>query len=544
MTRRLADKWLVTPADARGELLREYAATWGVDVSTLRRRLKTEHGLSAEEPSEERRRESYIPDEDARTVSMLIAKSIRRDHTGLPVEQAIEIAWREGLLKSERMPATSSMTRRMRELEINPERLVAPTPHVRLRSLHANHVHQLDASLCIQYRFNRSGLAMRYVDLNKLLQVKDVTQAVHRWVLADHLSGAFVVQYYDSPGERVEDMVRFLHWAWSPKQDARIPFCGVPKILYCDRGSAFVSHALQHLCKAYGVQLLWHEAGNAQATGSAESSHWVFERKFEARLRLQKIHTVEELIEKATLESLSLNRLRIHSRHQQTRFAAWEAAVPRPVSVPVEDLDQFAWLAHGRREERKVSGDGLISYAAKKQGARYFHVADAAVGQLVTVVPHPYEVGRIKALNKDGQELVVTPVEKDQWGFVSTAVTFGEYARLPETPAQKVIEAAADLPELSRAFLDSSDMPAEVYEAAPIPYQSARTGQEVLKRVVMLDRFEAKARVCERLGRPLTRDEGAWWNEQIGDAIEDSALEEALQTWLAPDGASALVRVA
>jgi len=526
--RRFGEELLELPRDEWPERIAQQAGLWSCHTSTVRRRLQSDARIQLGEERGEHT--SYIPDEDVKTVAMTIARTIRKGRAGLTTEQAIVVCERDGRLKAVRTPAVSTMRRRMRELGINVDQLTAPTPHTRLRSLHGNHVHQLDASLCIQWSFGKKGFNYRFVDLHKIDQTKKIKQAIHRWLIVDHLSGAYLTWYVDVSGERVEDVLRFLHWAWLPKEDPRVPMAGCPDILYLDRGPAFLSHPIKNLTKELGIKLIHHEAGRARATGSAEVSHWHHERQFEAKLRLQRINSVEELVEKARLEDIYANACRTHSRHGRTRFDAWTQSVKRPLRVPTSDFQAWCWLAHRLEETRQVGGDYTISYAQKGVKSQY-RLVDAQVGETVTVRPHPFEAGNIRVFNADGSEIRVTRSVVDEWGIPVDAPVIGEeYAKIPDTPAQRIVKEAASQEPFKHAFLTDEDLPRDVFGWETLPTTPA--GRADISSSVLqperLSRIEAKEIVVAQLGR-LSREESVWWNTRIGDGIDRAALEALLQ---------------
>lgn len=528
MVRRLADSLHALPKAERTARIGVMAERWGVHPSTVRRRLRSDAGASV---TTRGKRGSYIPREDAELIAAMMAKTMRKGRHGLDVAGAIDVAWREGALRSPKKPAVSSMRRVMAEFNISPTRLVTPAPHTRLKSKYGNHVHQIDASLCIQYDFTDKGLKWRYVDTNKLLATKKVKNAIHRWVLVDHLSGYIYPWYVDSPGERTEDLITFLHQAWGFKDDSRIPFCGVPEVVHTDQGAAFRSAPFRNLCKAYDVQLVRHKAGLARATGAAESGQWQHERLFEAKLRLQRIDTVKELIQRATLEAIAYNNTRIHSRHRRTRVDAWAQSVQRPLRVPVEDFNQFCMLAHGKEETRKVEGDLTIQV----KGSRYW-VNGVQVGEVVKIHPHPFNAGEFKVLSKAGDDLDYTPLTKDEWGFYSHATPYGQKAQFKKTEAEKAHEAARGLEPFRRAFKKESDLPKDIYSFPDIPSAPARAPRRSV--ALVLSRVEAKTIVVETLGRRLSREEGRWWDRKIGEGCTRDALELLLKSFTASPSAA------
>lgn len=101
-----------------------------------------------------------------------------------------------------------------------------------LRSLHPNHVHQVDPSLCVPYYLPSGEQRMMEADKfykNKWENYAKVALKVWRYVLYDHRTALLAVRYYEAAGENAETLFDFLVWAWS-QQPGR-EFHGVPQIL-------------------------------------------------------------------------------------------------------------------------------------------------------------------------------------------------------------------------------------------------------------------------------------------------------------------------
>jgi hypothetical protein len=148
-----------------------------------------------------------------------------------------------------------TVNRHLRRLGLVNDALNRPHPHMPLRSLHPNHVHQIDASVCINYRFEERGMVFDLFEKNKIERVVEYKKRVLRLLLLDHFSGAFFFAYVLAAGEGRAEFIDFLHECWSPK-DASFPFCGLPKILYADKTSALDSPHLADFWDSLGVELI------------------------------------------------------------------------------------------------------------------------------------------------------------------------------------------------------------------------------------------------------------------------------------------------
>lgn len=276
-------------------------------------------------------------------VAGLVEKTGRENKGGiLPVEAAMEIAFDENILERGQV-SVSTMHRMLRQHQMDKERMKDPTPHTPMRSLHPNHVHAVDSSVCIQYYLKKGGLAVmdeRDFYKNKPDAFAKIKQKLIRVVLTDHFSGAFYFHYYVAGGESGADLWDFLKRAWRPKADPRLPFRGVPQLLLADGGSPVrTTRALRTVIERLGVEIPEGRPYNPRRQGGAESAHNQIEEWFETKLRIQPAHSVEDL--NAWKEDFLVwhQATRLHTRHGLTRTALWLAGRDEHVrDLPDDDV--------------------------------------------------------------------------------------------------------------------------------------------------------------------------------------------------------------
>jgi len=160
--------------------------------------------------------------------------------------------------------------------------------HQSMRSLHPNHVHLVDPSLCLIY-YDPAGRQHIIRDDQFYKNKPDHVAKIEKWkvwryVLVDHHSDSIIVRYYRAKGETQANLFDFLLYAWSRREGR--PFHGVPQILYWDKGSANTSAAIKIALRALEVEPLTHEAGNPRAKGAVEQANNLVEKLFESRLKL------------------------------------------------------------------------------------------------------------------------------------------------------------------------------------------------------------------------------------------------------------------
>lgn len=242
---------------------------------------------------------------------------------------------------------------------------------VTLRSLHPNHVHQVDPSLCLVYYLRGEQRMIRDDEFykNKLDRLAKVQFKCWRYVLWDHASSAVIPWYVEAAGESPVNLYRFLMHAWGRQKGRR--FHGVPKILMWDKGSANTATPVQNLLRALEVQSITHAPGNARAKGGVEGANNLVETQFESRLRFDPVHSVAELNRAASAwaEAYNANALpgqdtRLHREGMApvARYDLWMRIREDELRLlPPEEVCQ-AFL-EGRVSTRKVSRQLTISYA-------------------------------------------------------------------------------------------------------------------------------------------------------------------------------------
>lgn len=364
----------------------------------------------------------------------------RKDGTIMPVRLALEVAERNGVIK----PGTISVSYLqdlLREKGINARAINAPAPHIRMRSLHPNHTHVADASICIQYYLKGSeGLKIldeRQYYKNKPENFQKIKTRIIRYVLVDHYSGWLFVKYYAARGEKTLDFHDFLLSAWETKPREDLPFHGVPYNLLIDAGASNKSKTMMGFFKALEVELPAAMPHNPRRQGSAENAQRLVERFFESTLRMQPAATVEDLNGRALSWCAwwNGNQKNKHTRHGMTRSQCWlQIREEKLRRLPSRELLQWCFAAP--EEDRTVAGDYSISYRSNLYDVR--DIPDLIPNlSKVKVVLRPYLWPQVGVLF-GGQEYQVNPIETVAGGFrADAAIINHEYKAMPETPTQR-----------------------------------------------------------------------------------------------------------
>ncbi len=435
----------------------------GVTRSTLYQRLR-KVGWSSGRKLRADRGDSRVSRAEVEAVAALMRSS--QSTTGkqrLPLSDAIEIALANGELKTRVSPDT--MLRIMRREGCHPAQLARATPHSSMRSLHPNHVWQLDASICVLYYLKNGKAAVMDERLFNARKPRDLARIVNkrvlRYALTDHFSGDVIARYYHAAGEDQESLFDFLMWAMRP-QPGRVMH-GVPWMLVWDAGSANMSHGIQNLLTALGVRHWVHVPGNPRAKGQVEGMHNIIERKFEGRLCFTRIDSIEQLNAHLDQWLLAFNGRAIHRRHKHTRDAVWQTIRPDQLRLcpPAEDC---AVLMHSKPQPRVVAGNLTISFTPRGYESATYSVADVPdvrAGEKVSVVVNPYRAPAVFVLGKaeDGSVRYheCEPIALDDGGFFVEAPVYGErYAAPRDTDVDQARKAANELAYGERETLDAN----------------------------------------------------------------------------------------
>lgn len=393
-----------------------------------------------------------------------LLRESRRENKGviMPVERAMEIAQGNGILP----PGTVSVGRMQQilaERQLNKGSLDAATPHTDMRSLHPNHVHLVDASVCIQYYLKNGKTALideRDFNPKKLLNLAKVKTRLTRYLLTDHFSGTFFVKYYLADGESQKLLYDFLISAWQHKQDDRFPFRGVPFLILWDAASAARARAMKHFIEGLGITTPKGMPYNPRRQGSVETTHNIVERWFESGLRFQPAFECEQLNAWAMDWMIYHNATKNHTRHGMTRTASW-MQIRQEQLRELPDLDVLQALFSYTAEEntRLVGGNYQISYALRSGEVRKYwlkHIPGILPTRTrVMVRINPFLWPKINVIyNNISYEVEPVEMLPAQLGaFRADAAIIGqEYKAQPETLTQqagKRIEnyAYGELPE-------------------------------------------------------------------------------------------------
>ena len=435
--------------------LQQMAAELGMSLDKLYRELKKVSVV----PVRKRRADagrSALTKTEAEYISSLILETMRKNGKRMTtVEEAVNMLRANGLIEAERVDkqtgeiiqlSSSTVIRALRQYRLHPDQLLVPNPVNALQSLHPNHVWQIDASLCVLFYLPKAvgDTGLRIMESDTFYKNKPknleriVLDRVWRYVVTDHTSGCLFV-WYVFGGENSENLCETFIRAMQPKDNrAENPFCGVPKLVMLDPGSANTGHSFKYLCQQLGVEVQINKPGNPRSKGQVENGNNLVELFFEAKLSLRRVEDIATLQRWADYWMVHFNGHRKHSRHEMPRYTAWQRIRPEELILP-PPADYCRELVLSRPETRKVKPELTISFDGRLFDVR--GVPQVLVGEALTIAKNPWQPGaaQVQRFNEHGREywLPVPEVAVNEWGFRADAAIIGqEYKAHADTPAQ------------------------------------------------------------------------------------------------------------
>lgn len=351
--------------NCKGSIVEETTRLYGWSKGTLYRKLK-KIGFDSGRKTRTDAGKTSVTEEALLTLEGLRDSGIRKNGKvtmGTPV--AREIALTNGL---DANVSASTLNRLFRARATSTKQLKQDTPSVIMRSLHPNHVHQVDPSLCVLYYAPDGTQHMMEADKfykNKLENYNKVKLKCWRYTMTDHFSNAVVVKYYAALGENVVSLFDFLCYAW---EDNDKIIHGAPGLLYWDKGSANGAHAIRNFLDQLEVEHLTHKPGKARAKGSVEGANNLVETQFECRLKIEPVDSVEELNQQARSWMIAYNSNTIKyqdtrlkrkgMREPVARFALWQMIRKEQVRLlPNRDICQALLTA---KPQTRIVDDNLM----------------------------------------------------------------------------------------------------------------------------------------------------------------------------------------
>ncbi|MGO1000861.1 hypothetical protein [Lysobacter sp. CA196] len=550
----------------------------GCSVNDVYRKLKRVGCASERKPRSDRGTTS-VPEDVARKAAGMVRMAQRANgKQTLTIKDSLSILQANGYgavdtSTGEVTPVDVSPTtlaRAMRVYDCHPKQLAVPSAHTVQRSLHPNHVWQIDASVCVIFYLPRGG--MQIMEEKEFYKNKPKNLArverdrVIRYVITDHTSGNFYLEYVLG-AETAENLIQvFLNAIQYRGTDD--PFHGVPLILMMDMGAANTSGLFRNLLKRLKVMDIAHLPGNPRANGQVEKHQDIIERSFEGRLAFQRVDSLEQLNTQATGWRKYFCGSAVHSRHGRTRNAVWMTIREDQLRLaPAPELCRDLVTTHP--VEATVRGDLTVAQSLKRFGRNRYDlrfIPGVMPKQKVQVVVNPYRAPAIDVVVTDGkgQESLYTvePMAQDDHHFPLSAPVIGERFRaMPESDSDHSrtlinrdaygvdTEREVDAARKARtpAFEGQFNVMADV-EQAPLPDYLPRRGRDLgldsrHRELVPLNHVDAAKQLKAALGDAWTREHFGWLQQRYPDGVPVDAIAQIASELSKPTRIVAPLRV-
>lgn len=413
----------------KGDLVTKYAKVLGISEKTLYRKIREVSDSGRAQRADAG--STSLNEETLRLIAGVLLNSVRGNG-----KQTMDIPTARQILLAQGVDIPVSDSRiavLLKERGLDVASMKEAEPCVRMRSLHPNHVHQVDPSLCLLY-YSPDGEQHIIRDSeaykNKPFMQGKEKMKLWRYVLVDHYSGTICHRYYQVDGENSITLWEFLQYAWNRKDDQNMVFHGLPEVLICDKGSANTSGAIANALKSLRVKLIPHATENARAKGTVENGNNIIEKLFESRLKLQPVSSVEELNGYAEKWDALFNANMLSgydSRLSRAKMSRTDLWLKIKTDELIELPEDAASLLIRNSEPRVVTPDLSVSY-----GGLTYSVADLpGIRPKMEVSVQPILVSpdrKILVTYKfNGEEVADErfPAETDEAGFRVDAPVFG-----------------------------------------------------------------------------------------------------------------------
>ncbi len=366
----------------------------------------------------------------------LLASYRRSGQRILTFDHAVQMLRDNGKISTDLSPGRLATV--LTERGLHPSQMIRPDPAVEQRSLHPNHVWQVDASVCTAYYLsNATGL--HFMNSKEFYKNKPANltriqfERLIRYAVADHYEHEILTRYYLG-SECSASLADFLIWCFAPK--ATHPMHGVPFILQMDMGSANTSAPVLNMLDRLDVRYIIHERHNSRANGSVEKAHHIVETHFESCLRFSRVASLEDLNDKALMSANHFGATAEHSRYHRTRHEVWMRITADQLRL-APPVDLMRTLPASHPVERRVSNNLTIDFKVRGHDTADYdlrYLPGVMAGSKVQVAVNgllapAVEVQYTDRDTGDLRWMTVHPTARDEAGWRLDAPIIGEQIR-------------------------------------------------------------------------------------------------------------------
>ena len=558
--RRLAANLVGARHGGKGALVKAAADILRCSPQEVYRRLERAGFDSGRKPRADRGHTS-VPEDIAKKAAGMVALATRANgKKTLAIKDALEILKADGhgvvdQETGEIKPidvSPTTLARAMRQFNCHPEQLAQPRACVQQRSLHPNHVWQIDASVCVLFYLPRGGLMVmdeKQFYKNKPQNIRRIeNDRVIRYVVTDHYSGDFYLEYVTGAEDAANLIQCFLSAIQKRTDDD--PMHGVPLILMMDKGSANLSGLFLNLLDRLKVKHIEHLPGNPRAKGQVEKTQDIVECKFEGRLPFYRVADLAELNQRATQWRKAFNATARHSRHERTRNAMWLTIREDQLRL-APSIELCRELVTTRPVEATVRPNRTISYSIKGYGSNDYDVRflpGISPKAKLQVVVNPYRAPAIDVLmeGENGEEIAYTvePMPKNEAGFYVESPVIGQsfsaQADSASDTARKDIlkdaygvDTQLEVDAKRKAKTPAYDGQINVFadvEQTTVPSYIPKRGRDLgidgsRREIVPLNHVDAAKQLKARLGDAWTADRYKWLAQRFPDGVPQDQID-------------------
>lgn len=554
-----------TPHRSRGDRMAVAEQHLGLSHKTIYRWLKdnTPHGDGRKKRTDAGVR-GVTRDQLEKISAALVGSYRKTGNRIMTFDDAVEILRANGEIDT--TLSTGRLAAILTEQGLHPSQLVRPTPSVEQRSLHPNHVMQVDASVCVAYYLsNATGLHV--MDEKKFYKNKpgNLTriqeERLIRYVAADHYTHELLVRYYLG-SECALSLTDFLIYCFGQKQIHIVH--GVPFIVQMDMGSANTSAQTLNYLKRMQCEVIVHQRHNSRANGSVEKGHHLWEIYFESKLTQARVTGLDDLNLKAEKVANHLGATHVHSRYKKPRHELWLTIQQEQLRLAPEEKFMRE-LVSTEVQKRTVDNNLCISYATKTLGSHDYDlrfVPGVMPGAKVDVVVNAFrapaidvaytdaDTGEIHwmvvehtARGEDGRRLDAPVIGQDMRSGARGTVDHNRDAVMKLAYGGDTAEQAALNKEKGALVFGGKVNPFKPAEDAQLPTYLPKRGTalDAEKREVEAKRLtvvEACKRLRAALGTDYRPEVYAWVSQKFGEAGVPEDQIEALTAQFRPSDVS------
>jgi putative transposase len=161
---------------------------------------------------------------------------------------------------------------------------------------------------------------------------------------------------------------------------------GIPKALYVDNGSPFVSRQLLRACAVLGIRLVHSAPGQPEGRGKIERFFRTVRDQFLVEVTGQPVTDLDQLNSKFQAWVETIYHRRTHSETSQTPLERYQQTEAAPVATPEQLREAFLWS-----EQRSVTKTATVSLWGNT-----YEVDAHLAGHKVELMFNPFDLSRVR----------------------------------------------------------------------------------------------------------------------------------------------------